>query len=919
MLKKLLLGLIILIVLVISAAIVLPIVFKDDLIALAKQQANENLNARVDFGDVDLTLFKSFPDFTLVIHDVSVNNQGVFEGITLAKIASLELSLDLMSVINGGTIRVNTIGLSQPNIHVIVLPDGTANYDIALPATEEEVTEDVDASGEFSLSLKRYFFKEANITYDDRAGGIYTKLTQFTHKGQGDFTQDIFLLETHSEAAELTYKQDGLAYLNRVGLDMDFDINMNLPEMRFEFADNYVGLNALQLSFDGFVAMPEESGDPIDMDMTFSTRETSFKGLLSLVPAVFMQDMEGVETDGQLALSGMAKGRMIGDDLPAFNLGLKVSDARFHYPDMPKSAEDIQIDLTISNPGGSDDNTVIDMDGFHLEIAGNPVDIMLHMRTPISDPFIDMEVKMDLDLATLKDIVPLEEGQAINGNIYSDLRLKGNQSAIDQERYDDFDASGSLVLTDLDYIDPAMPYETIIRTCSLNFAPSYAELTAFTMMLGESDISMTGRVDNIVAWYVADAPLSGKFNLSSNRLDLDQLAGSEEATAEEEVEVEMTVLEVPAGLDFVLNTSITKLLYDGMTIQNLRGEMILRDQTISMRNVAMNMLEGSITMNGTYATQNPIEPQVDFTMDIIGWDVVQTYKYLDMAQKMAPIMENANGKFSTGLRLKGALDQHMEPKTNTLSGGGSLLTRAVQLNSPTVLKKVEEVIKSTGIKDVQLNDVRVDYAFENGRMKVKPCQFVIGKDVPSVFSGSHGFDMSLDYLLNLDIPSKLMGSAATQVVSGLFSQANKALGTSAAVPERVMVDVDITGTSENPLVNARLAGTAGAANQVDDLKAKAKEELMKQKEELEAKAKDEFNKAKADGEARAKAEMDAAKQKAEAQAAEAKKKAEAEAAAAKKKLEDEKKKAEAEAKRQADEAKRKAEEEAKKNLNKLFK
>jgi len=919
MLKKLLLGLFMLLVLLIAAAIVLPVVFKDDLIALVKQQANENLNARVDFGDIDLTLFKSFPDFTLVIQDVSVENQGVFEGIALAKIASLELSLDLMSVINGGTIRINTIGLDRPNIHVIVLPDGSANYDITLPTAEDEPAAEEESSGEFSLSLERYFLKDGNITYDDRAGGIYAQLTQFTHRGNGDFTQDVFLLETHSEADELTFKQDGLAYLNRVGLDMDFDINMNLPEMRFEFADNYVGLNALQLSFEGFVAMPAEEGDPIDMDITFSTKETSFTGLLSLIPAVFMQDMEGGETDGQFALSGMVKGRMIGDALPAFNLDLNVSDARFQYPDMPKSAENIQIDLYVSNPGGSDDNTVIDMDRFHVEIAGNPVDVQLHMRTPISDPFIDTEIKMDLDLATLIDVVPLEEGQVINGKIFSDLRLKGNQSAIDQERYEDFDASGSLVLTDLDYKDPAMPYETIIRSCSLNFSPSYAELTAFTMMLGESDISMTGRVDNIVAWYVADAPLSGKFNLSSNKLDLDQLAGSEEEAAEEEVEEEMTVLEVPAGIDFVLNTSITKLLYDGMTIQNLRGEMILRDQTISMRNVAMNMLEGSMTMNGTYATQNPLEPRVDFTMDIIGWDVVQTYKYLDMAQKMAPIMENANGKFSTGLRLKGALDQHMEPKTNTLSGGGALLTRAVQLNSPAVLKKVEEVIKSTGIQNVNLNDVRVDYAFENGRMNVKPCKFLIGKDVPSVFSGSHGFDMSLDYLLNLDIPSKLMGSAATQVVGGLFTKANQALGTNAAVPERVKIDVDITGTSDNPLVNARLAGTSGAANQVDDLKAKAKEELMKQKEELEAKAKDELNKAKADGEARAKAEMDAAKKKAQTQAADAKMKAEAEATAAKKKLEDEKKKAEAEAKRQADEAKRKAEEEAKKNLNKLFK
>ncbi|MEQ9186702.1 MAG: AsmA-like C-terminal region-containing protein [Cryomorphaceae bacterium] len=917
MFKKIMIVFILLLVVVIGAAVVLPVVFKDDLVALVKTQANENVNARIDFGEFDLSLLKSFPDFTLSIHDVVIENEGDFEGVTLARIGVLEISLDLMSVINGGTIAINKIGVERPTIHVIVLPDGRANYDIAM-ASEEEAVEEPTANGEFSLSLKNYYFKEANIIYDDRSSGMFTELKDFNHRGKGDFTQDIFELETHSDAQELTYKQDGLAYLNRVGLNMDFDIGMDLPKMRFTFSDNYVGLNALQLSFDGFVEMPQEEGDPIDMNLTFSTKETSFKGLLSLVPAVFMQDLDGVETEGNVALSGMAKGRMVGDLLPQFSLLLKVNDARFHYPDLPKSAENIHIDLAINNPGGSEDNTVVDLDRFHVEIADNPVDMTLHMRTPMSDPYIETSISMNLDLATLKDVVPLEDGQDVNGIIFSDLMLKGNQSAIDQERYEDFDASGSLVLTNLDYKDPEMPYQTVIKTCSLNFSPAYAELTAFFMTIGESDLSMTGRVDNIVAWYVADEPLSGKFNLSSDKLDLDQLAG-EEVAAEEETEEAMSVLEVPSGFDFELNTSITSLLYDGMKISNLRGEMTLRDQTISMRNVAMNLMQGSLTMNGTYATINPLEPQVDFALDIIGWDVGETYTYLDMAQKMAPVMEKANGKFSTGLKMKGALDQHMELKYNTLTGGGSLLTRAVTLNSPLVLERIAEAIKYNGVKDMTLDDVRVKYQFEDGRVNVDPCKFVLGKEVPSVFSGSHGFDMTLNYLLNLDIPSKLMGSSATQIVSGLFSKANQALGTNATIPERVKVDVDITGTSEDPKINARLAGTSGAADPVDDLKAKAKDELLKQKAELEAKAKDELNKAKSEAEAKARAEADAAKRKAEAQATEAKRKAEAEAAAAKKKLEEEKKKAEAEAKRKADEAKRKAEEEAKKKLDKLFK
>lgn len=100
---------ILLLVVVIGAAVVLPVVFKDDLVALVKTQANENVNARIDFGEFDLSLLKSFPDFTLSIHDVVIENEGDFEGVTLARIGVLEISLDLMSVINGGTIAINKL------------------------------------------------------------------------------------------------------------------------------------------------------------------------------------------------------------------------------------------------------------------------------------------------------------------------------------------------------------------------------------------------------------------------------------------------------------------------------------------------------------------------------------------------------------------------------------------------------------------------------------------------------------------------------------------------------------------------------------------------------------------------------------------------------------------------------------------
>jgi hypothetical protein len=916
MLKKLLVGVVIVFVVIIASAIVLPIVFKDDIIALVQKEANNNINATLEFGDIGLSLFESFPDFTLTIEDIKVTGVDQFVGVKLADIEALKLSLDLMSVINGGKIQINTIGLVTPKFHVIVLKDGTANYDIAKATEEgeEEISEEleeegVDSDGGFSIGLSEYYIRNANIIYDDRAGGMYAHLVNFTHEGSGDFTQDDFLLETMTDADAIDFKMDGVTYLSRTALDMKFDMNMNLSNMKFDFVENYVKLNALHLGFDGSMAMPAEEGDPIDFDLTFETKETTFKSLLSMVPAIFMTDFEDIETDGNLALSGMAKGRMVGDQLPAFALDLTVSEARFKYPDLPKAAENISIDLHVKNPGGSDDNTIVDLNKFHVELANNPIDMVLHMRTPISDPYIDVDIDMNMDLSSLAEVIPLEEGQAITGQVISDIQLKGNQSALDEERYQDFEAGGSLVLKNLDYKDPTMAYQTLIKSCSLQFTPASAKLNEFDMMVGKSDISLTGHVDNIVEWYVADKPLIGAFDMSSKFMDINEFMGEEEASESSSNEAEAEeasggVAEIPAGFDFELDVAITELIYDNLNITNVYGEVLMRDQALDMTNLSMNMLEGGLNMSGSYSTLNPVAPDFDLNLLISRWDIPSVYKYLDLAKKLAPVMENATGAFSSKLTMAGKLDQNMEPMLNTLDGKGKLTTHKVSLKNPPVLAKAADAVKYDGLKNMELDNVNVSFKFEDGRVAVEPVDYTIGKEIPSKFSGSHGFDGTLDYVWALDIPTKLMGGQATQIVSGLLSKASAATGVNAQMPERVKIDLDITGTSEDPKVTPRMKGTEDGSA-ADDLKGQAMDELNKKKDELENKARDEAEKAKAEAEAKARAEADKAKKNAEATAKKA-------ADDAKAKADAEKKKAEAAAKKKAEEEKKKAEEAAKK-------
>jgi len=404
--------------------IALPFVFKGTIIEKVKEEANNNLNAKVDFGEFDLGLISTFPNFEFSINDVKVDGVDKFDGIQLANIKNLTLKVDLMSVISGDEIKVKTISIDQPNINTLVLADTTANWDIA-KASDEETTEEATSEepSSFKLGLKDLTIKNANITYVDETMGLTTSIKGFNFNLSGDMTADVTDLITHTTIDTLNLQMESINYFKNAVVSADATIKADLANSKYTFTKNEFKINELILGLDGWVALFEDKDD-IDMDLKFNAKKTAFKNILSLVPAVYMTDFASVKTAGKLALDGYAKGTYKENALPAFGLNLLVENAMFKYPDLPKAVNNIQVDLHVDNPGGSDDNTFVNLKKFHMEMAGNPIDMNMKVRTPVSDPNIDGGVKAKFNLASVKDVVPMEAGDEMNGDINADVPVK---------------------------------------------------------------------------------------------------------------------------------------------------------------------------------------------------------------------------------------------------------------------------------------------------------------------------------------------------------------------------------------------------------------------------------------------------------------------------------------------------------------
>ena len=828
----------------IALLILLPILFKGKIVEMAKEEANKSLKAKVDFGSFDLGLISTFPNFNFEINDVKIDGVNKFEGTQLASIGNLTLKVDLMSVISGDEINVKTISLSNLNINAIVLADSSANWDISKATDEIEVVEDeTEEALAFKLGLKDLSITNANITYVDKTMDFSTAIQKFNFHLSGDMNADVTNLVTKTTIEAMDVEMENVKFFKKTKFEADATIKADLANNKYTLTENEFRINELTLGLDGWLALFEDKDD-IDMDLKFSTKKTEFKNILSLVPAVYMTDFATVKTAGKLALNGYAKGIYTATALPAFGLDLLVADAMFKYPDLPKSVNNINIDLHVDNPGGSEDNTFVNLKKFHMELAGNPIDMNMQISTPISDANIDGGIKAQFSLASLKDVVPMETGDEMNGDINADVRLKGRVSALEEERYEEFLAEGQLAITNMNYKSDSLPYDVMLKKMALNFSPKFVELAAFEAQIGKSDISANGKIENFIAYAFADdAALTGRFNMSSNLMNLNEFMEEEVEVVEgsEAVEEEpLSIIEVPKNIDFVLNTTMKKVVYDNMDIENIKGELIVRNQKVNMHNVFMNLLDGSMVMNGHYETTSPKKPGFSYDMAIKDFDIETVVSTFNTVEEMAPYAKNMKGRFNTSLNIDGVLDHEMMPDLNTLTGDGVMQTKSIKVEGFKALDKLSKLMKNDKFSKLEINDATIKYSFKDGRVYTEPFDIKMGP-VTGTMSGSNGFDQTMDNKMTLKVPSKELG--AGDAMSQLNGQAGK-LGMNLKTAEFVNVDVTIKGTVDDPKVGVSLKDAVGSV--VDDVKEQVIEQIKEKaeevKEDLKGKAKEQADK-----------------------------------------------------------------------------
>lgn len=807
--KKIIITLSALLGIILLILLLIPFLFKGDILQLIENQSSRYIKAELKIGDMNLSMFRSFPDLNVTLKNVTLTGQNAFSNDTLASVPEFEASVNLKSLIAGEEVIVNRLLLKNCRLNPTVDTAGHANWDLLIQkniqtsdvASVPTEAKEKKSSGK-SLQLKDISIENLYINYQDYQNSIYASIADLDLKLAGNFSEKNTLVQVLLSIQDISFRQHNSVWVNKTDLMWQAEIKADLQNRIFEIQKNDLAINDLKLNLTGsMTSLP----DKYLLDLSLNAPNTQFESLLALVPKTLQHHIQGLKTSGDFILNAAIQGEYYEKHLPSFTANLLVNDATIQYPELPESIQKINIDLNITHPGGPVDSTHINLKKMSFDIAGNPFNMFLYIQNP-HDPQLNGGAVGTINFANLKNALPLKD-ITLQGTINTDITFKGKYQYIEKEQYEKFIAKGSVSFKDILFVNPDFPQGISIPRGNIIITPASLNLNQLQARIYSSDFMLQGSLSNYLPYIFKNETLKGNFSLNSTQINLnefiiaqmhsaqkDTLKGTQ-PTQENKPTAAEGALEIPKNIDIQFATQINTIIFDRLNIKNVKGQVNLAQAVATLKNLSMDMLDGTMVMNGRYNTSNPQIPQVDFKLNINHFDIHEAYNAFTFIRKSIPVAMNCNGQVSASMNFSSSLDKEMSPIMTTANGGGYLESKGILIKDNPAMNQLASVLKNDELSRLSISNLKINFKLENGNIVVEPFKTTFAGNPVTVY-GNQTVDGQLDYTLSMTVNRKYFGKDINNLLQSIPGSKNI---------ETLDLDAKVEGTLTKPIIKPDLS------------------------------------------------------------------------------------------------------------------
>ena len=238
------------------------------LTSISNKVAAQYLTCDMQVGKIDLTLFRSFPNVSLQLHDVALINpcdSAVSD--TVAAIKRCEAVLDIKDLLKENTITLRRLHLNGGVANLYIAADGSTNFMVfPMDTTAVEDTASIDFAIP-NIDIQEITFSDIDVIYLDKAADMYAMVKGCDMSLNGKWKDEQLKAAFEGKLNMLTTRIGG-----------DEPMNVTITQLSMGLNGNMAGNNG---NADGALSVGSTVATMGDMQVTLEEADWTFEGKLA--------------------------------------------------------------------------------------------------------------------------------------------------------------------------------------------------------------------------------------------------------------------------------------------------------------------------------------------------------------------------------------------------------------------------------------------------------------------------------------------------------------------------------------------------------------------------------------------------------------------------------------------------------------
>jgi AsmA protein len=434
---------------------------------------------------------------------------------------------------------------------------------------------------------------------------------------------------------------------------------------------------------------------------------------------------------------------------PTTNANLQLKNGFVKTTHYPNPISNITVNSSITNNNGTLNGTIATITPVGFNFENEPFTITASLKN-FSNLNYAIAAAGTLNIGNIYKVFAID-GLSVNGSVKTKINLQGTQADAAKGRYDKLKNSGFVQVQQIGVTHEYFPKPFMITKGLFTFNNDKLNFSNFAATYGKSNFTLQGNLSNVINYALQkNAVLKGNFTLGSSGIYVDELMvfNSKETSSNTN---SSGVVMIPKNLDVQLSANASKVLYQGLQLNNVKGNVHIQNGGIAANDVGFSVIDANANMTGNYNTLSANKASFTYAIKSDNFDIAKAYKEIELFKQLASAAKYCKGVVGIDYALQGKLNGNMMPIYPSLTGGGTVTIHDVKIAGMKLFTAVSKATNRDSVNNPNLKKVTVKTTIKNNIITVERTKMRIMGFRPRI-EGQVNFDGQYNLKMRLGLP-----------------------------------------------------------------------------------------------------------------------------------------------------------------------